>query len=84
MAETTGIGKRIRDVRQRRGITQMWLAKRAGITKQAMYAIEAGNVDPRATRVAKIAQALRVSTDYLLGIRDEEIVDDRRELYAVV
>jgi DNA-binding XRE family transcriptional regulator len=72
------IGRRIKDVRQRRGITQMWLADKVGITKQAMYAIEAGKATPKAPHVARIARLLRVSSDYLLGLKDEQIVDDRR------
>jgi DNA-binding XRE family transcriptional regulator len=75
--ELAAIGHRIRTVRNRRGITQLWLATRAEISKQAMYAIEVGRADAKATRIARIAKALRVSTDYLLGLKDEEIVDDR-------
>jgi transcriptional regulator with XRE-family HTH domain len=83
MADPEGIGKRIRFVRERRGITQLWLAQRAGISKQGMYAIETGKADPRATRLAMIAKALRVSADYLLGLKDEEISEDRLAGVAV-
>jgi len=78
------IGRRIKDVRQRRGITQMWLAEKTGITKQAMYAIEAGKAVPKAPHVAKIARLLRVSSDYLLGLKDEKIVEDRQHVLALV
>lgn len=83
MADSGTIGSRIKEVRQRRGITQMWLAKRIGISKQGLYAIESGLADPRASRIADIARALRVSTDYLLGLKDEEELVDITENYAV-
>ena len=83
MANTAGVGERIKEVRQRRGITQLWLAQRIGISKQGMYAIEAGHADPRSSRVAEIARALRVSTDYLLGLKDEEELLDSIEVCAV-
>jgi len=65
MAET--MGDRIRGVRARQRITQAGLAHRVGISPTAMNAIEGDEVDPRASRVLKIAEALGVSTDYLLG-----------------
>lgn len=77
------IGERIRSVREKRGITQKWLAERVGISKQALYAIEKGKIDVRGSRVAAFAKALRVSTDHLLGLKDEEI-SDRIEEFAIV
>ena len=76
------IGKRIRSVRERRGITQKWLAERVGITKQSLYAIEKGDIDIRGSRVAAFAKALRVSADYLLGLKEEEL-SDKIEALAV-
>jgi transcriptional regulator with XRE-family HTH domain len=76
------IGKRIRYVREKRGITQKWLAERIGITKQAMYKIEKSNIDLRGSRIAEFAKVLRVSSDYLLGLKEEEI-SDRIERLAV-
>ena len=84
MADRRIIGQRIREVRQLRGISQQWLARRAGISKQAMYAIETGEVDPRATRIIDIAKALRVSTDYLLGVKDHEDLSEPRRVFALV
>jgi len=77
------LGKRIREVRRHRGISQQWLAQQAGLSKQALYAIETGEVDPRASRVAKIAKALRVTSDYLLGLKDTEELGDMVRPLAV-
>jgi transcriptional regulator with XRE-family HTH domain len=47
-------------------ISQAELARRIGISKQAMNAIEGDATDPRASRIVAIAQVLGVSTDVLL------------------
>lgn len=77
------LGKRIRDVRLRYGMSQAELARRIGITPQAMNAIENESVDPRASRVAAIARILRVSSDYLLGLRDDEDVSAFKEVIGI-
>ena len=64
MSET--MGDRIRGARVRKRLKQAELARRIGISANAMNNIELGNVDPRVSRVLKIAQVLDVSVDYLL------------------
>jgi transcriptional regulator with XRE-family HTH domain len=60
------LGTRIRKAREQARISQAELARRIGISKQAMNAIEGGATDPRASRIVAIAQVLGVSTDALL------------------
>ena len=60
------LGTRIRKARERACISQAELARRIGISKNAMNAIEGGATDPRASRIVAIAQELGVSTDTLL------------------
>ena len=60
------LGTRIRKAREHARISQAELARRIGISKQAMNAIEGGATDPRASRIVAIAQVLGVSTDTLL------------------
>jgi transcriptional regulator with XRE-family HTH domain len=60
------LGTRIRKAREHVNISQAELARRIGISKQAMNAIEGGATDPRASRIVAIAQVLGVSTDTLL------------------
>jgi transcriptional regulator with XRE-family HTH domain len=67
MATVETMGDRIRGVRARKRITQAGLAHMVGISAAAMNAIEGGDVDPRVSRVQKIAEALDVSIDYLVG-----------------
>jgi transcriptional regulator with XRE-family HTH domain len=60
------LGTRIRKAREQTHVSQAELARRIGISKQAMNAIEGGATDPRASRIVAIAQVLGVSTDALL------------------
>jgi len=69
---TEQLGSRIKSVREVYGMSQAELARRVGISKQAMYAIEANKTpDPGALKVKAIAQTLHVSADYLLGLRED-------------
>ena len=69
MAET--LGDRIRIERARLRLSQTELGKLVGLSTNAISLIEAGQVDPRASRIVAIAYALGVSADYLLGLKDE-------------
>jgi transcriptional regulator with XRE-family HTH domain len=66
------LGMRIREARQRYGMSQAELARRIGISTVAMNQIELGETDPRASRITAIAETLRVSTDSLLLGRKAE------------
>lgn len=69
------LGTRIRKARERANISQAELARRIGISKTSMNAIEGGHTDPRASRIVAIAQELGVSTDTLL--RDTPVTAKR-------
>jgi transcriptional regulator with XRE-family HTH domain len=70
---TERLGDRIRKARERYGMSQAELARRIGISKNSMNLIEASKTpDPAASKVKAIADVLRVSTDYLLGRKDED------------
>jgi transcriptional regulator with XRE-family HTH domain len=60
------LGTRIRKAREQAHISQAERARRIGISKTAMNAIEGGDTDARSSRIVAIAQVLGVSTDALL------------------
>jgi transcriptional regulator with XRE-family HTH domain len=60
------LGQRIRQAREQAHVSQVELARRIGISANALCSIEAGETDPRASRIVAIAQELGVSTDTLL------------------
>jgi len=67
------LGERITRAREDYGISQAELARRIGITRNAMCAIEHRNADPRASRIVAIAAVLGCTTDALLvGTPDED------------
>jgi molybdate-binding protein/DNA-binding XRE family transcriptional regulator len=69
----------LRRVREARGITQSELARRAGISRQALGAIEAGVYQPSVVVALALAHELGATVEGLFG-RTEE--DDRRRVAA--
>jgi transcriptional regulator with XRE-family HTH domain len=63
-APTTYLGTRLRELRRAAEVTRAELARRAGLSGQAIRDIESGaRPDPRWSSVQALAQALGVSTD---------------------
>lgn len=60
------IGKRIKNVRAERGMTQEQLASRAGIVVKHLSSIERGQSGISLATLIEVAEVLEVSTDYLL------------------
>jgi transcriptional regulator with XRE-family HTH domain len=66
------IADRLRRVREDRGWSQVQLSKRSGIHAMLISRIETkAKKDVNATTVRKLAKALRVSSDFLLGLKEE-------------
>ena len=65
-------GERIREVRKARGLNQDQLAELASLNRVTVAKYESGRIEPGAQALARIADALDVSVDALLG-RSEEI-----------
>ena len=60
-------GKRLREVRLERGITQEQLAEMADISRVMIGRYETTDQLPALDTLVRLADALGVSTDYLLG-----------------
>jgi transcriptional regulator with XRE-family HTH domain len=67
----TAFGKRLVALRQARGLTQIQLAKSAATTQRAISYYETEAEFPTAAALIPLARALRVSTDELLGAKQE-------------
>lgn len=73
------IGGRIKDRRITLNITQKDLATQVGVSGSAINQFEKGEKVPAAGTLIKLAEALDVSSDYLLGVGDkDEIFLDKR------
>ncbi len=64
-AAARSIGERIRQARKTKGLSQTDLAKRIGVTQPAIANWESGVHDPRRLTLAKLADALEASLDWL-------------------
>ena len=75
------IGTRIREKREKAGISQKDLAEKVGVTPSAINQYENGTKKPSTDILAKIAVEIDTSSDYLLGIiqEDDEISINFRE-----
>ncbi len=60
-------GARIKSMRKSLGLTQADLAKKIGVTKQAITTYETGIREPSFRNLIKLSRALNVTTDWLLG-----------------
>ena len=70
-----GFDKRIKDLRESRKISQQELADRLFVTRSAVNAWEMGNSMPSIDNLIVLARFFHVSTDYLLGLQNEETID---------
>ena len=61
------LNERIRELRVARGLTQVELAERLGVTKQSVSNWENDNIQPSIEMLVKLAHLFSVTTDYLLG-----------------
>lgn len=66
------LGKRISEMLQERGIQQKELAERIGITETAMSRYINGTREPKPDVIANMATALHTTSDYLLGIKNDD------------
>lgn len=73
--DLTLLGNRIRIAREKKGITQEELAERVNISPSHISVIERGVKTARIDTVARIANELDVSADYLL----QDLVNRSRE-----
>lgn len=69
------IGERIKEVREKNGLTQALLAKKLGISRSAVNAWEMGISVPSAQYLIELSELFKVSTDYLLEVERQHTID---------
>lgn len=65
------IAERIKELRQKRNLSQKELAKTFKVSRDAINAWEMGLSIPSSKRILEIAIYFNVSIDYLFGIEDD-------------
>ncbi len=74
MAKPSAFGRRLRELREERGITQEALGSKAQISPLMVSHFETGRRQtPSIESLIKLANALYVSADYLIGRTDEKV-----------
>ena len=63
---------RLAEIRKSRGVPAVDLAAQAGVTRQAIYAIEAGTYIPNTTVALHLARALETSVEALFALDPPE------------
>ena len=66
-AANIDLGQRLAALRKERGFTQVELAKQLGVIQGVISSYECGRVRPHPEIIVRIAEALGISTDDLLG-----------------
>ena len=64
------VGKRIKELRTERRISQQALAKAVGVSQKAIDYWERGINEPKAGYIALLCEFFGVTADYLLGRSD--------------
>ena len=71
----SSFAKRLKELRLRYELNQAQIAKMANVTKNAISTYENGTRQPSYETLIRLAVIFRVSTDYLLGVVNNQSLD---------
>lgn len=66
------LGTKIFELRKERNLSQSELAKKIGVSQKAIDFWEKGINEPKASYIVKLAIFFNVTSDYLLGLIDND------------
>lgn len=75
------VGKRLKELRMEKGLSQQDLGDAIGVTKVSICGYENGTRIPNIEKLACLAEELETTTDYLLG-REVKIIDENDRTYV--
>lgn len=80
------IGTAIKNSRIEKGISQLDLANKMGISRTSLSQIETNLKRPSKTTMEKLAEALELPEIYfyLISLEKEDVPEDKKELYDIV
>jgi DNA-binding XRE family transcriptional regulator len=70
------VANRLADLRKKHGLSQAELAKQVGITRQAVYAIEANQYLPSTQIALQLAGVLNCQIEDIFSLQEREVVVD--------
>ncbi len=71
MVRPTRVTNSLRAIREQAGLTQAEVARRVGVTRQTLIAIEQGKYSPTLELAFQLARVFRVSIDELFDYPEE-------------
>ena len=77
------LGKNIKELRLERGLTQLELANKIGVTQGAVYFWEKGINEPTAGYLIAMAKIFSVTVDELLSFESRDISDGDKSLSEI-
>lgn len=84
-------GMRLKELREKRGLTQAEAGKRMGLSRTGLANYERNTSQPSVDVLKTIASFYRTSTDYLLGLDNQDVIvlkniteDESRTVHTVV
>jgi len=69
------IGEKIKELRASKKLTQAKLAKRLHVSASTISSYEVGDRQPSYDIIVRISRFFNVTTDYLLGVSAQDMVD---------
>lgn len=69
------LGKRLKDLRKEKGLTQQQVADRVWVSKAVVSSYEIGTRTPSYEVLIKLAKLFGVSTDFLLGVSPKRVIN---------
>lgn len=83
---------RVRELRERRNMTQPELASLLGVNPRQILRYEKGETDPNSETLGALAVILNTTSDYLIGLTNDpkprlvaaDLVEDERELIVAL
>lgn len=69
------LGDKLKSLRKKKGLTQLQVANRIGMSKAVISSYEISNRTPPYDILIKLASLYNVSTDYLLGLENKRSVN---------
>ena len=65
-------GKKLKELRRRKGVNMQYVADRVGVARSTYAGYETQGRFPPIDTLAKISEVLNTSTDYLIGLTDDQ------------
>lgn len=69
------LNEMIKKLRKNYNMSQVELANKLGVTKQCVSNWENDNILPSIEMLLKISKLFNVTTDYLLGLSNQQVID---------